>query len=267
MGFFAGLTAVSAGIGLVSSLVGGSKESKAHKAEARGHRDAARAAEASAANIEELALKLEDLTEAEQAFLLEQADIEARLIAEGIADEQELIDFNIDLARKNAAWEREVGRVATELAAEEWGATISTALASFGASGTVAGGGSNTLVMRGLAEKAEREMYYIGLNAERAALIEEDRGRYLALQREQLGERSERQVESRLRLGDLEAETAGIQGEVGQLELAGQVTEAEARARASRHQASAARSRSSTATINSFTDVAFRTAGFASRFI
>jgi len=198
MPFSIGLGTILEGVGLATQLFGSFQQSEA---------------------LEDQAGGIEDLSVEEQAFIREQARIEAGLIELQGADEAEVLAFNEGVAQSNAAWERRAGEVAFSQAQKRWEAHVSSAVAKFAASGARLTGTTNDVILEQIGEM-EEDLFLLGLNAERAALQEEDRGRLFSLQRRQVEARTKRQKEARIQIGEIEGETAG--------------TEAAARARAAR---------------------------------
>ena len=193
------------GIGIAASLVASKKQSDA---------------------LEDQATQVEDLSEEEERFIREQAELEADLIEVQGRDEIEVLAFNQGVALNNAAWEQRAGEVAVQQARKRWEAHIKSMVAGFAASGTRLTGTTNDVIMEQIGEM-ELDLFNLSLNSERAAGQQEDQARLFSLQADQINASAKRRAADRRRIGQLEAEASG--------------TAAAARASAARTGASTAR--------------------------
>lgn len=165
-----------------------------------GSRDASEA-------LDRQASRIENLGEEEARFIVEQAGIEADLIAAAGEDEAEALEFNRARAMENAAWERRAGDVALGQAERRWRARIGDAVAGFAASGATLEGTTATVIEEMIGEM-EEDLFNITLNAERAAARQESQADLFTMRHGRVLDAARRRAEGRRALGLLEAGTA-----------------------------------------------------------
>jgi hypothetical protein len=178
---------IAGGMGAVASFLGTGRRAEALEAQAG---------------------QIQNLSAREQAFIRAQAAIEAELIERQGQDDANVLAFNEAMAASNASWERQAGDIAVSQASRRWQAHVDAIAARFAMSGATLQGTTTDVILEQVAEM-EEDLFLIGLNAERAALQQEQRGRLFSLQRRQVEARAARQKAARLHVGAIESEAAG----------------------------------------------------------
>ena len=185
--FTDGLGLVLAAVGVGTAVVGAVQQSNA---------------------LEDQASQIENLSGEEKAFIEEQALIEADLIASQGLDEQQVLEFNRNVALSNAEYERRSGEVALNQSQRRWESQISSVTANFAASGARLTGTTNDVILEQVNE-AEKDFFNIGLNTARAVAAQEDQASFFSLQKDQIAASTKRKTEARLRIGLLESNAVG----------------------------------------------------------
>ena len=190
--FFSGsdVSNVVQGVGAVAGAVGAATAFS-------GAEDAADALSRQAGQIEELG-------EEEARFVIEQAELEADLIAADGSDQAAVLAFNQRVALDNAAWERRAGGVAFNQSRKRWEHQIKDTVAQFAASGARLTGTTNDVILEQISEM-EEDLFNVGLNAERAALREDSQADFFSLRHDQVLHSAQRRSEGRRAIGLLEA--------------------------------------------------------------